>query len=86
MSDTGPISDNGNVTRDHAPDRRQRLTVRRYGSAAEADLHDLEFWKQIPENERPLQVWRLSLEQWQLAGHPPHEPGLHRSVASIRRR
>ena len=81
-----PIGDNYVVTGDRSTGQRQRLSVRRFSSAAEADLHDLEFWMQIPEDERPLQVWRLSLEQWQLAGHPPHEPRLHRSVTSVRRR
>ena len=84
--DANPIGDNHVVTLDRAADRRGRLSVRRYASAAEADRHDLEFWMQIPESERVLQVWRLSLEQWQLAGHPPYEPRLHRSVASVRRR
>ena len=36
--------------------------------------------------ERVLLAWRLSLEQWQLSGHPPHEPGLCRSVARVTRR
>jgi hypothetical protein len=67
-------------------DRRRRLTVRRYSSAAEADRHELEYWSQLSDGERVLQVWRLSVEQWQLRGDPPHEPGLHRSVARVHRR
>ena len=62
------------------------ITVRRYVSAAEADKHDLDFWMQLPDAERILQVWRLSQELWRLRGDLPHEPGLSRSVASVRRR
>jgi hypothetical protein len=80
------MGDNLTVALDRAADRRQRLTLQRFESSAEADGHDLQFWMQIPENERLLQVWRLSLEQWELAGNPPHEPRLHRSVARVRRR
>ena len=29
--------------------RRQSVTVRRFESAADADLHDLEYWLQIPD-------------------------------------
>lgn len=66
--------------------RRARATVRRFASAAEADRHDLEYWRAIPEDERVLEVWRLSEEQWRLAASSPDEPGLSRSVASVRRR
>jgi hypothetical protein len=60
--------------------------VRRFASAAEADRHDLEFWQQMPDAERVLHTWRLSLELAQLRGDPPHEPGLHRSVTRVHRR
>ena len=66
--------------------RRSRATVRRYASAAEADRHDLEFWMQIPDAERVLQVWRLSQELWRLRGDLPDESGFSRSVARVRRR
>lgn len=66
--------------------RGRRVTTRRFESAAEADRHDLEFCQQIPAADRLLYVWQLSLEQWQLAGGSPHEPGLCRSVASLHRR
>jgi hypothetical protein len=66
--------------------RRANATVRRFGSAQEADRHDLEYWRAIPEDERVLEVWRLSEEQWQLAASTPDEPGFSRSVASVRRR
>jgi hypothetical protein len=66
--------------------RARRITVRRFASAAEADRHDLEFWLQIPEAERVLHAWRLSEELWRLSGNRSHEPGLHRSVESVRRR
>jgi hypothetical protein len=70
------------------PDRptpRGAITVRRFASAADADRADLDYWRQIPEAERILQVWKLSQEQWLLSGQPAHEPGLCRSVASLRR-
>jgi hypothetical protein len=67
-------------------DRAARLTTRRFESSAEADRHDLEFWLQIPEPERVLQVWRLSQELWRLRGELRDEPGLCRSVARVHRR
>jgi hypothetical protein len=66
-------------------ERRERMTLSRFQSAAEADRHDLAFWMQIPEAERVLRVWELTLEQWRL-GNLPDESGLCRSVASVRRR
>ena len=70
-----------------ASDRAQsdcaRMTVSRYASAAEASSHDIEFWRQLSAGERILQVWRLSQEQWILAGHTPHEPRLSRSLQFI---
>jgi hypothetical protein len=65
---------------------RPGVTVRRFASNADADRHDAEYWRQIPPHERVLQAWRLSVEQWQLLGRQPDEPGLCRSVASLRRR
>jgi len=73
------------MSSESAATRRARLTIRRFASAAEADRHDLEFWAELSESERLLQTWRLSQQIWQLRGDPPHEPGLSRSVASIRR-
>jgi hypothetical protein len=67
-------------------DRAARLVTRRFESSTEADRHDLEFWMQIPEHERVLQVWRLSRELWQLRGELRDEPGLCRSVARVIRR
>ena len=66
--------------------RAQRMTVRRFATAADADRADLDFWRQMSDAERVLHAWRLSIELWQLQGHRPHEPRLHRSVASVRRR
>lgn len=71
---------------ERAAERRRRMTVRRFASAAEADREDLAYWLRIPAGERVLQVWRLSVEQWRLKGELPDEPGLCRSVASVRRR
>ena len=64
--------------------RADRITARRYASAADAERHDLEFWMQIPDAERVLQVWRLSQEQWRLS-RLPDESGLCRSVARLHR-
>lgn len=66
--------------------RPDRMTVRRYASAAEADRHDLEFWMQMSDAERVLHAWRLSEEIWRLRGDLPDEPRLYRSVESVRRR
>ncbi len=74
------------MTSEPAVSRARRITVRRFASAAEADRHDLEFWLQIPDTERVLYAWQLSQELWRLRGDTLHEPGLHRSVESLRRR
>ena len=66
--------------------RAARIVTRRFTSSEEADRHDIEFWMQIPEHERVLQVWRLSQELWRLRGELRHEPGFCRSVARIHRR
>jgi hypothetical protein len=66
--------------------RAARIVTRRFTSAEEADRHDIEFWMQIPEHERVLQVWRLSQELWRLRGELRDEPGLCRSIARIHRR
>jgi hypothetical protein len=65
---------------------RPNITVRRFGSNAEAAGHDAGFWRQMSAGERVRLAWRLSVEQWQLAGRAPDEPGLCRSVASVHRR
>jgi hypothetical protein len=65
---------------------RPRITARRFASNAEADRHDAEFWRQMPPAERVLLTWRLSVEQWRLAGRLSDEPGLCRSVARVHRR
>lgn len=59
------------MTADAATARTGRITVTRYTNAAEADRHDVEFWRRIPEAERVEQVWRLSQELWRLGGHLP---------------
>jgi hypothetical protein len=66
--------------------RVARIVTRRFASSQEADRHDLEFWLQIPERERVIQVWRLSQELWRLRGELRDEPGLCRSVARVHRR
>jgi hypothetical protein len=54
----------------------RRITVRRYESSAEADRHDVEFWRQLSDAERVMQAWRLSLDLWRLRGDLPDEPRL----------
>jgi hypothetical protein len=70
---------------DRRAERATRITVRRFASAADADRADLEFWGRMTPEERVLHAWRLSQELWLLRGQP-HEPGLCRSLASVRRR
>jgi len=70
-----------------SPTQRERtITVRRYANAAEADRHDLEYWRQLSDADRVLYAWRLSVEPWRLRGELPDEPGLCRSVARVYRR
>jgi hypothetical protein len=66
--------------------RRHHATVKIYASTAEHAQDDAAFWLTIPPAERVLEVWRLSEELWRLRGDFPDEPGLCRSVASVRRR
>jgi hypothetical protein len=68
-----------------AKKRTRAVTVKRYRSAADADRDDLQYWLQLSDAERVLQVWRLSLEQWTLRGELSDERGLRRSVARIHR-
>jgi hypothetical protein len=49
----------------------------------ESDRADREFWLAMSPDERVLETWRLSLEQWELKGWDSGEPGLCRSVASV---
>ena len=69
-----------------AQERARRVTVRRFDSAADADAHELAYWGQLSDAERVGQVWRLSLELWELRGERVDESALCRSVASVRRR
>ena len=85
IADAVKLGDNTCMSSDEAARRTLRMTVRRFASHAEADRHDLEFWMQLSQAERVLQVWRLSQEQWRLA-NLPDESGLCRSVASVQRR
>lgn len=48
---------------------------------------DTDFWLAIPVDERMDAVWDLSARMWKLAnGGSLPEPGLCRSIASVRRR
>lgn len=64
---------------------RPDVTVRVFSSMADQDRHDAEYWAALPVDLRVMQAWKLSVEQWQLQGAPPHEPGLSRSVTVVRR-
>ncbi|MBA2260297.1 MAG: hypothetical protein H0W18_15500 [Acidobacteria bacterium] len=66
-------------------ERRRRMTVRRFASHAEADAADLAYWRAIPDAERVLQVWRLSLAQWTMKGDVDDASRLRRSITRIRR-
>ncbi|MGE0592624.1 MAG: hypothetical protein AB7G23_10490 [Vicinamibacterales bacterium] len=66
--------------------RSRTVTVRRFASMADADREDLAYWRTLSPAERIRLTWQISREQAILAGQPPHEPGLHRSVARVRRR
>ena len=66
-------------------ERRRRMTVRKFASNAEADAADLEYWRTLPETERILQVWRLSLAQWSQSRDVDDAPRLHRTVARVLR-
>ena len=65
--------------------RRVRMQVRTYPSLAAHDRDDAAYWRALPVAVRVLQVWTLSEAQWRLRGEFPNEPGLHRSVARVRR-
>ena len=66
-------------------DRRGRMQVRVFRSHAEQARADAAYWSAIPADQRVLEVWRLSEEQWRLRGEFPDEPGLCRSVARVQR-
>ena len=74
------VADRGSIS----PERQ--ITVQRFANAAEADRHDVEFWRQLSDAERVLHVWRLSQELRRLRGEFSDEPGLCRSVARVYRR
>jgi hypothetical protein len=69
-----------------ASERRQGMTGRRFASNAEADAADAAYWLAIPEAERVLQVWRLSLEQWSQRENLDDAPRLHRAITRVRGR
>ena len=65
---------------------------RAWDIVADADVEFVQAllaWEREPTVEAQARVqvaFNAVLEQWQFAGHPPYEPRLHRSVASVRRR
>jgi hypothetical protein len=61
------------------------MRVRVYRSLEAHDRDDAAYWAELTAAERVTQVWRLSLEQWQLRGEFPDESGLPRSVARVQR-
>ena len=64
---------------------RAHWIVRRFASHADADTHDVEYWRHILREDRAVQVWRLSEEAYRLAKLFPDEPRLRRSVERIHR-
>jgi hypothetical protein len=68
---------------DRAASRSSRMEVRVYRSLAEHERDDPAFWAALPLDERALQAWRLSEEQWRLRGERPDESGFPRSVARV---
>jgi hypothetical protein len=80
-----PFRYNTGMDASHAAARSARVVVRRFASTAEAERHDAGYWLTLPASERFLQVWRLSVDVWQWRGERPHEPGLCRSIAVVRR-
>lgn len=64
---------------------RPGVTALVFNSLAEHDRADAGYWAKLPPDVRVMQVWTLSLEQWQLHSGAPYEPGLSRSVACVRR-
>jgi hypothetical protein len=87
----GPVMASGGLPEDApvevipAATGSRGITVKRFSSPSEADRHDREYWRSVPEAERIQLVWRLSVEQWRRAGLYRDEPGLCRSVANVRR-
>lgn len=67
-------------------EERRKMSVRICRTQAELEAADREFWQAIPPDERVLETWRLSEELWRLKGEYKDEPGLYRSIASVRRR
>lgn len=68
---------------DRVRERTARMEVRVYRSLAAHDRDDGAFWAALPVEERILQVWKLSEEQWRLRGELPDESGFPRSVARV---
>jgi hypothetical protein len=64
----------------------RRITVRRFANAAEADRHDVEYWRHLSDADRVAYAWRVSQEIWRLSGQVSDERRLCRSVASVSRR
>jgi hypothetical protein len=71
---------------DRKPGRASPITIRRFASSRDADRHDLEFWSKMSDDARVEYAWQVSEEIWRLRGDFPHESGLCRSVARLRRR
>ena len=68
---------------DRVAARRSRIEVRVYPSLAAHDRDDAAFWAALQIDQRALQVWKLSEEQWRLRGALPDESGLPRSIARV---
>ena len=60
--------------------------MRKLRLGAESEQADREFWAAMTPDERVSLVWRFTVEQWQIKGWNPDEPGLCRTVARVVRR
>lgn len=62
------------------------MTVRTFGSHAEADAADVAYWRGVSPEEKLEAVWDLVLNYSQMQGHSGDQLRLQRSVCRIERR
>jgi hypothetical protein len=61
-------------------------STRKLRMGPDSDRADREYWLAMTPDERVAETWRLTVEQWEMKGWNPDEPGLCRSVARVIRR
>jgi hypothetical protein len=52
----------------------RRITLKVFRTAREAEPADRDFWTSLTLEERLVEAWRLSEEQWSLHGKLADEP------------